>query len=100
MILPIFQIDTGPPMLPDLTSLALLRHAVETRSLSKSAERMHITLSAASRHISLLEIGRANVCTPVTNAKIVCRLMLEKKLTILSQTDISEERLSQSTETE
>ncbi|MCD0504068.1 LysR family transcriptional regulator [Bordetella petrii] len=42
-------------MLPDLTSLALLRHAVDTRSLSKSAERMHITLSAASRRISLLE---------------------------------------------
>jgi len=42
-------------MLPDLTSLVLLRHAVETRSLSKSAERMHITLSAASRRISLLE---------------------------------------------
>src|SRR3546814_3746398 len=24
------------------------------------------------------EIGRAHVCTPVTNAKIVCRLLLEK----------------------
>src|SRR3546814_4869266 len=26
-----------------------------------------------------LEIGRAHVCTPVTNAHLVCRLMLEKK---------------------
>src|SRR3546814_7720538 len=26
-----------------------------------------------------LEIGRANVCTPVTNAHLVCRLLLEKK---------------------
>src|SRR3546814_1404408 len=25
------------------------------------------------------EIGRAHVCTPVTNAHLVCRLMLEKK---------------------
>src|SRR3546814_7733906 len=25
------------------------------------------------------EIGRAHVCTPVTNAQIVCRLLLEKK---------------------
>src|SRR3546814_7557996 len=25
------------------------------------------------------EIGRAHVCTPVTNAHIVCRLLLEKK---------------------
>src|SRR3546814_5897374 len=27
------------------------------------------------------EIGRAHVCTPVTNAHLVCRLMLEKKKT-------------------
>src|SRR3546814_9548635 len=26
-----------------------------------------------------LEIGRAHVCTPVTNAHLVCRLLLEKK---------------------
>src|SRR3546814_4145685 len=29
------------------------------------------------------EIGRAHVCTPVTNAHIVCRLLLEKKKKIL-----------------
>src|SRR3546814_9793379 len=28
------------------------------------------------------EIGRAHVCTPVTNAQLVCRLLLEKKKTI------------------
>src|SRR3546814_6342025 len=27
------------------------------------------------------EIGRAHVCTPVTNAQLVCRLLLEKKNT-------------------
>src|SRR3546814_10111891 len=27
----------------------------------------------------LMEIGRAHVCTPVTNAHLVCRLLLEKK---------------------
>src|SRR3546814_1266683 len=26
-----------------------------------------------------LQIGRAHVCTPVTNAHLVCRLLLEKK---------------------
>src|SRR3546814_9830008 len=26
-----------------------------------------------------IEIGRAHVCTPVTNAQLVCRLLLEKK---------------------
>src|SRR3546814_6569424 len=28
---------------------------------------------------ALEEIGRAHVCTPVTNAHLVCRLLLEKK---------------------
>src|SRR3546814_6457393 len=29
------------------------------------------------------QIGRAHVCTPVTNAHLVCRLLLEKKQTAL-----------------
>src|SRR3546814_6844916 len=29
--------------------------------------------------ISSVQIGRAHVCTPVTNAHLVCRLLLEKK---------------------
>src|SRR3546814_5343206 len=29
----------------------------------------------------MLEIGRAHVCTPVTNAKLVCRLLFDKKNT-------------------
>src|SRR3546814_4729942 len=33
--------------------------------------------TAARRH-DILEIGRAHVCTPVTNAHLVCRLLLEK----------------------
>src|SRR3546814_6666448 len=28
---------------------------------------------------NIVEIGRAHVCTPVTNAHLVCRLMLAKK---------------------
>src|SRR3546814_4742329 len=32
-----------------------------------------------TRHQVTLEIGRAHVCTPVTNEQIVCRLLLEKK---------------------
>src|SRR3546814_4865572 len=30
------------------------------------------------------EIGRAHVCTPVTNAHLVCRLLLEKKTQLKS----------------
>src|SRR3546814_6531679 len=29
--------------------------------------------------VDVEEIGRAHVCTPVTNAQLVCRLLLEKK---------------------
>src|SRR3546814_2567035 len=32
---------------------------------------------AEKAHVQLLEIGRAHVCTPVTNAHLVCRLLLE-----------------------
>src|SRR3546814_7279938 len=35
-------------------------------------------LAAAELH-KIGEIGRAHVCTPVTNAHLVCRLLLEKK---------------------
>src|SRR3546814_4308393 len=33
----------------------------------------------AELQASAKEIGRAHVCTPVTNAKLVCCLLLEKK---------------------
>src|SRR3546814_3051490 len=29
--------------------------------------------------LKVLQIGRAHVCTPVTNAQLVCRILLEKK---------------------
>src|SRR3546814_2682864 len=35
------------------------------------------------------EIGRAHVCTPVTNAHLVCRLLLAKKTSRLIITDNS-----------
>src|SRR3546814_9136012 len=34
------------------------------------------------------KIGRAHVCTPVTNAHLVCRLLLEKKKTLYRQKTI------------
>src|SRR3546814_10455706 len=34
---------------------------------------------AISTESKVKEIGRAHVCTPVTNAHLVCRLLLEKK---------------------
>src|SRR3546814_5514597 len=40
----------------------------------------HIVLDFGTTPFPVLEeIGRAHVCTPVTNAHLVCRLLLEKK---------------------
>src|SRR3546814_4021632 len=36
-------------------------------------------LDVSREDIMAAEIGRAHVCTPVTNAHLVCRLLLEKK---------------------
>src|SRR3546814_2072008 len=35
-------------------------------------------LARLRKHLRIREIGRAHVCTPVTNAHLVCRLLLEK----------------------
>src|SRR3546814_8742031 len=53
----------------------------EVRNLTTAA---HIWLTAGIGLASgagyfAVEIGRAHVCTPVPNAPIVCRLLLEKK---------------------
>lgn len=42
-------------MSPDLVSIALFLKAVKLRSLSRAAQQSHISLSAASRRLSLLE---------------------------------------------
>src|SRR3546814_4379249 len=38
-------------------------------------------LSGNALYIAIGKIGRAHVCTPVTNAHLVCRLLLEKQNT-------------------
>src|SRR3546814_10371900 len=38
---------------------------------------MHCSLATTA--LGKAQIGRAHVCTPVTNAHLVCRLLLEKK---------------------
>src|SRR3546814_2156837 len=55
----------------------------ETQAILKNARRDMRELRAL-RHRqnagqSMSEIGRAHVCTPVTNAHLVCRLLHEKK---------------------
>src|SRR3546814_2746328 len=41
------------------------------------------------------EIGRAHVCTPVTNAQLVCRLLLEKHNTLNTLTSRSGLKVNQ-----
>src|SRR3546814_7551331 len=47
-----------------------------------------VNTPATRRRLSPVEIGRAHVGTPVTNAHLVCRLLLEKKK---STTKLSDE---------
>src|SRR3546814_18840493 len=50
---------------------------------SGGAQFVHrFILAGGGPHMARAEIGRAHVCTPVTNAHIVCRLLLEKKYTL------------------
>src|SRR3546814_2173389 len=53
---------------------ALLERIVVEHDGRKDPARHRLHLDGMVR-----EIGRAHVCTPVTNEHIVCRLLLEKK---------------------
>src|SRR3546814_8016238 len=46
---------------------------------SKAEKREVMQLAHAQRKNKEKQIGRAHVCTPVTNAHLVCRTLLEKK---------------------
>src|SRR3546814_3560358 len=53
------------------------RPLTQARVRELAAEPRMILL--CGRYEGVDEIGRAHVCTPVTNAHLVCRLLLEKK---------------------
>src|SRR3546814_9867777 len=44
-----------------------------------TATRTEVALADSLFPVQVIEIGRAHVCTPVTNEQLVCRLLLEKK---------------------
>src|SRR3546814_7195922 len=49
------------------------------RATLACAVEMVAAAGGADRIAAIGKIGRAHVCTPVTNAHLVCRLLLEKK---------------------
>src|SRR3546814_6946113 len=73
---------------PDLNGIAgpfaVHQGAPRKRLTERTGEHLRVEsedLSSKSHQLSmtLLQIGRAHVLTPVTNAHLVCRLLLEKK---------------------
>src|SRR3546814_9579490 len=56
----------------------LFAERIKERVLAFSGNQKQIDQPFAQMRLGE-EIGRAHVCTPVTNAHIVCRLLLEKK---------------------
>src|SRR3546814_7185787 len=57
-------------------------HRQHTKSPSRACKTCCHTKSTHNHYVkrcSIDQIGRAHVCTPVTNAHLVCRLLLEKK---------------------
>src|SRR3546814_6004949 len=71
----IFGIMTIKPHLGVLVALVLLLRRDWTAIGWAAATTGALALVSGS----LFEIGRAHVCTPVTNANLVCRLRLEHK---------------------
>src|SRR3546814_1817457 len=45
-------------------------------------------LNAEAERQTGVQIGRAHVCTPVTNAHLVCRLLLDKQKRLLWTTNV------------
>src|SRR3546814_4936668 len=83
--------------------LRILLYIKEGRLNKQIADDLDIRESTVKTHITALlrklnlrsrtqaavlaqrQIGRAHVCTPVTNAQLVCRLLLEKKKNLINK---------------
>src|SRR3546814_9857912 len=67
--------DTGLGSRDGLGVLATMGHEEKYLLIGNVVARHRKPIARCS----MSEIGRAHVCTPVTNAHLVCRLLLEKK---------------------
>src|SRR3546814_8353897 len=79
--------DTTMPELLSWASTHWLPHTRATKLVLQDNDMRVVRRRYAT------EIGRTHVCTPVTNAHLVCRLLLEKKkqatLHLLAKTNVS-----------
>src|SRR3546814_6752247 len=73
------------------------RSTQEDRAALPLARRRHRTnrgsFASAGRKDVRGQIGRAHVCSPVTNAHLVCRLLLEKTKTTLKYLHLDTDNL-------
>src|SRR3546814_2367634 len=78
----------SPPARPALTCPVAGLDFPPVLNSTEPAEIMYGKAAPALRYgsSSLSQIGRAHVCTPVTNAHLVCRLLLDKKKTCIDST--------------
>src|SRR3546814_3276240 len=78
--------DTRFPYTTLFRSLRYRPRCGHRRSLARSS-RQEIRTTAPAATMAR-EIGRAHVCTPVTNAHLVCRLLLENQKIRKDQTTL------------
>src|SRR3546814_7700651 len=69
--------DTDPIRAPSTPRTSVVVDGAAPTPENRSSSTTPI--AAAEPPPMPLKIGRAHVCTPVTNAHLVCRLLLEKK---------------------
>src|SRR3546814_6987192 len=62
-----------------VTLLALTWLYLDKQPAEKITKHAWYTFWYVVPTLPMFQIGRAHVCTPVTNAQLVCRLLLEKK---------------------
>src|SRR3546814_7024737 len=64
----------APALRPDIVFFGEMPYAMDRIERALAAADLFVSIGTSGA-----EIGRAHVCTPVTNAQLVCRLLLEKK---------------------
>src|SRR3546814_2719529 len=89
--------EVGAPLVPspwrEINTMTIsYGHGLAVSPLQLTAAVAAIVNGGSAVRPTLLlqdQIGRAHVCTPVTNAHLVCRLLLETKTTTTTYTQLS-----------